>query len=466
MKIPATAIALITLQNALLQSPAEAAGAPDPLEFSETIGMQVEKVGSVPAINTAAFSYNMYPADTFDEYPMYFIDQKEGLVYSYYEDGTVTKVFDMTTSPIPAGMTLDFTFGAASAEFRVQQMSQGAKKGEVYVVMMSSTLPDGWKKADAELPAEGAFPGWVCTADNGKTPEFVRDLYRVGETPSCFDNGVGTVGFTVYQVFVKYCVDEDGDDSLTDPEPFFVLENQMTPGHLGGGIATVDKGKILWSVGDCLPFGTTGLYAPQLESEHCGKILLIDPKKGDYEVAAKGVRNSQQFRVVKQEGGRRTRTRALKGGKDKKKNKGKNKGDKDDELLVFMDIGGVTAEEMNAKSLDAILDTDEIENFGWGRSIEDGMAREGTFYVGPGSPGTLGTEPPYEGEAPIPEEGYEQPWTQFGRTAEDVYYGISGFAVAPKSFNELALIWTEFNTGLTLGTTEAFVDGEFNVNKY
>ena len=125
-----------------------------------------------------------------------------------------------------------------------------------------------------------------------------------------------------------------------------------------------------------------------------------------------------------------------------------------------MDIGGVTAEEVNAKSLDAILDTKEIENFGWGRSIKDGKAREGTFYLSPGSPGSFGPHPPCEEDAPIPEEGYEQPWIQFGRTATDYFYAISSFVVASTSFTNLALIWTEFNTGLVLGTTEAFVDGK------
>mmetsp|Transcript_10898 Transcript_10898/g.16763 ORF Transcript_10898/g.16763 Transcript_10898/m.16763 type:complete len:514 (-) Transcript_10898:225-1766(-) len=451
MKIPL--LALVSLQNVFLQNSAKAACAPDPLEFSETIGMQVEKVGSVPAANTDEWTYNMNAADSFDEYPIYFIDQKEGLVFSYDEDGTVSKVFDMTESAIPAGMTLDWTWGGATQEKRVQQLSQGARKGEVFVVMMSSTLPDGWDKADAELPAAGAFPGWTCTANPLGDPEFVRDLYRIGEIPSCFDSGAGAVGFTVYQVFVKYSIDEDG--SLIDPEPFFVLENQMAPGHFGGGMATVDKGKILWSVGDCLPFGTTGLYAPQLDSEHCGKILLIDPENGEYEVAAKGVRNSQQFRVIEQEG----RRRGLKTGKKGEEKKG-------DKLLVFMDIGGVTAEEVNAKSLDAILDTKEIENFGWGRSIEDGNAREGTFYLSPGSPGTLGTDPPCEGDAPIPEEGYEQPWIQFGRTENDFFYAISSFVVGSSSFTDLALIWTEFNTGLVLGTTDAFVDGAAPAQSY
>ena len=215
------------------------------------------------------------------------------------------------------------------------------------------------------------------------------------------------------------------------PRPFFVLENQVIPGHLGGGMATADDGTILWSVGDCLPYGTEGLYAPQMVSEHCGKILLIDPsKRGTYEVAAMGVRNSQQMHIIKNN-----------------KNPAK-------DYLVFMDIGGVTAEEVNAISMSDILDTDYVENFGWGINTTDGKRREGTFYLSPGVAGVLGTQPPCEEAAPVPEKGFVQPWIQFARSPNDFFYGISGFALTPNSFNDLSLIWTEFNTGLVLGTDE------------
>jgi len=133
----------------------------------------------------------------------------------------------------------------------------------------------------------------------------------------------------------------------------------------------------------------------------------------------------------------------------------------DIDLLVFMDIGGVTAEEVNAVPLPYLLDTTSIENFGWGRSLVDGKAREGTFYVGPGVMGVLSTDPPCEDRAPYNEPGYEQPWIQFGRTATDYFYAISGFAVAYPSFDKLEMIWSEFNTGLIMGTTQPF-----NVENY
>ena len=66
----------------------------------------------------------------------------------------------------------------------------------------------------------------------------------------------------------------------TDSRPFFVLEQQISLGHMGGGMVTVeddkDKGRfILWGVGDCLPHGMDGHYVPQLDTGACGKMIII-----------------------------------------------------------------------------------------------------------------------------------------------------------------------------------------------
>ena len=71
---------------------------------------------------------------------------------------------------------------------------------------------------------------------------------------------------------------------------------------MGGGIASTSDGSLLWSVGDCSPFGLDGMYAPQLDDETCGKILQIDADTpGSFRVVAKGVRNSQQMKIFKLE---------------------------------------------------------------------------------------------------------------------------------------------------------------------
>jgi len=421
--------------QAITTSVVDASCAPDVIEFSETIGMKVEKVGSIPTSTPGPYSYNMMVYDNFDD-KLYFCDQKLGKIYSYNPTSSdePTIIFDMETSEIPDGLTLDYLAPSPTQASRIHSMAQGKKSDEVYIVFGSSTLPSGRFQVDAQLPPEGAYPGYLCPKDNAT---FVRDIYRPGTLPACVSIGGGFPTYTIYYVFYKYTL---VNGELTNPVAFFALENNMNPGHLGGGIATVNRGgKILYSVGDCLLYGGDGRYAAQLDNSHCGKILLIDPSSpGTYNVVAKGVRNSQQMRVI---------------------NYGNMFQLRHNNVLVFMDIGGVTAEEVNGIFLDRILDTSEIENFGWGRSQVDGKTREGTCYVGPGDMGVLGTEPPSEGTAPIPEKGFEQPWIQFGRSEEDFYYGITSFVAASTSFTNLSLIWTEFNTGLLLGTTGKFNNG-------
>ena len=404
---------------------------PDPLDYHPSIGMKVEYVGSVPTNTTDAWTYNMNVEDNFED-SLFFLDQLMGKIY-YYDGDSVSNVFDIATSTIPDGITLDWTsahVGAAQTN-KVHAMTQGSSSDEVYVVFTSTTLPSEFTEAQAKLPAEGAFPGYICP-----TPQFTRDLYRIGDDVDCLSTE------TIYNVFYKYSLGSDG--SLSDPEAFFVVENQLSPGHLGGGIVTLDDGRVLWSVGDCIPYGADGRYVPQMDCQdcNCGKILLIDPSDSSFEVVAKGVRNSQQMRII-------NRPR-------------KDPSTTAPDTLVFMDIGGVTAEEVNAIPIYKLLNSDSIANFGWGRNIDDGMSREGTFYVGPGVMGVLGTEPPCEGDAPILESGYVQPWIQFGRTETDYYYAISSFAVAYDSFSNLELIWSEFNTGHIMGTDKRYYRGAKN----
>jgi len=98
----------------------------------------------------------------------------------------------------------------------------------------------------------------------------------------------------------------------------------------------------------------------------------------------------------------------------------------------------------------------KIHNFGWGRSVVDGLAREGTFYVEPGNGLVLGGNPACTKRSPKPDLGFIQPWIQFGRTATDFFYAISSFSVPSKGVDKLQLIWSEFNTGKILGTDEMY----------
>ena len=100
-------------------------------------------------------------------------------------------------------------------------------------------------------------------------------------------------------MFYKYDLKDGG---LINTVPFFVIESQRLPGHLGGGIASTGDGSFLWSVGDCLPYGLIGMYAIQLDDETRGKILKIGADTpGSFRVVAKRVRNSQQMKIFNPE---------------------------------------------------------------------------------------------------------------------------------------------------------------------
>ena len=83
-------------------------------------------------------------------------------------------------------------------------------------------------------------------------------IYRIGPIPYCVGEGETIM---TYDVFYKYKV---VGGELTNPEAFFASEKHVVPGHLGGGIATVDDGgqiQILWSTGDCTIYGIDGHLA-------------------------------------------------------------------------------------------------------------------------------------------------------------------------------------------------------------
>lgn len=202
---------------------------------------------------------------------------------------------------------------------------------------------------------------------------------------------------------------------------------------------TLEDGKLLYFTGDSLPFGTDGRAAPQDDSSHVGKILLVNPDEKVYTVVAKGLRNPQHAEFVA----------------------GNN------ELITFMDIGGVTAEEINVVSVEDLLSPTHIENFGWGRNAEDGKAREGTTYIQPGTGGTW-ESPPFDKNAPVPEPGFVQPYAQFrvyGDVVATDFIAISGPVTSTVSFikGSLQMLFADLNAGTLFGTVAPVEDSVADV---
>ena len=137
-------------------------------------------------------------------------------------------------------------------------------------------------------------------------------------------------------------------------------------------------------------------------------------------------------------------------------------------LVGFADIGGITAEEVNYVPLADLLDTSTIENFGWGRN-PDGLAREGTFYIGPGVPLVFSTEPPTEGVSPSPEPGFMQPLAQYGRNDPNGGFAVSGPVSSEESFNAITTLFGDLSKGIVYATTAPITDTNatvFRVNPY
>lgn len=383
----------------------------------DDVGVQVTPVGSVPVVNTAAGSYNMLPIENFDD--LYVVDQVEGLIYRVDDaNGDVQQVFDAAV--MEGELDFDIAYPEPiwnGGDQKVSTLFPGRTSDEVIIVFQTAVVPAtllalgfdttnlaGNTNADLQVPTDDV-PG--------------DGIYRIGEPTSG----------SVYKTFYKFSVASDG--TFVDGVPFFSYERaRNTFGHDGGGGFAAPDGRILVPVGDCLPFGQNGRRAAQDPDEHCGKILLIDPEDGTFDVAAAGVRNCQQINNY-QNG-----------------------------LLYLMDIGGITSEEVNVVSLDALLDTSEIENFGWGMREGEDFAREGTFKVEPGTPLVFAGPVCVGVQTPDEAEGFVKPWFQYGRGPDLPLFGITSAIVSDASFNRIKLATTEFNTGKLLVADEEYEEGK------
>lgn len=358
------------------------------------------KIEEVSRVGTASTANN-YASPVVSHGDLYVIDQRGTL---YRDRGTG---FSPVTPDTPQGLT-------PKGRTAIANVTAGTTSDELFVLYTSSTLPAGLNTA--ELPEGVSGP---CCGDGTQ----IDDLYdSEGNGPN-------------YQVLYRYTVTETG---LIEPDPISAYEVQSTAGaHTGGGMATLPDGRILLATGDNLLWGLNGLEAAQDDGSHVSKLLLIDPDTGTTTVAAKGLRNTQSLSLVERDG---------------------------ETFVVFADIGGVTAEEVNAIPLAELTDTTTIENFGWGIA-EDGKAREGTFYVETGEARTDGT-PVAIGEADLndpAEAGFEAPYAQFNRETPDSFFAISGVALSDISFDLIETLSADLRTGDLFATTAALTEAVVDV---
>ena len=408
--IPLTLLAAMTPAGAQDEVPA-----PDQVLESD-LTVEVTPVGTMPfelgpGFNPSVLGPNIASPVSIGKW-LYLIDQNDG-IYRTDRNGTgpLEKIFDVDDDNPGDGLTLD-------NQWAVLNMSRGKGRNSFYVMLSSSTVPT------ADIPINrlpDPLPG-LCCPDVDNEPAEVPDLYRIGNIPGQFSFFGPTS--TEWQVLYEFRL---VDGTLTDSRPIVAFETQYGPTHNGGGMLTVARGKVLFSAGDGLTFGADGRAAPQDAGEHVGKWLLIDPRDGSFSVAALGIRNSQHIEFARIRGLRKP-------------------------LLLFSDIGGVTAEEINVASVRALLDTSQPENYGWGRN-PDGNAREGTFYIQPGLPVAVG-EPQVDAFAPSPEPGFVQPHAQYGRNDPSGGVAVTGPVTSTRSFRKIKTLFSDLESGVMYATID------------
>ena len=423
----------------------QAQGGPKDVETTCGLKVKLEQVGSMPLGGSNIASPVPYRNNN-----LLLIDTEKGKIYvDKQADGIPTEIFD-AFDDTPAG--LDFNFQDLLTEY-VANVAAGPSNNELYVALQSKTIPDGISSNSIYYMPEPIVEGhsWIPFTGPLAVSE-QQDLYRLGDLPtSAINPNTGleaSCGFTTfccicnpffpattYSVFHVIYKFKFTGNKLSDPVPLAAFETQTGPTHKGGGMTALPDGRVLYATGDALPFGTNGREGAQDNESSVSKLFVID-SNGNVELLAKGLRQPQRLEIL----------------------------ETSPPMLAIGEIGGVTAEEVNVYSLDELLDTSIVENFGWGIG-PDGLGREGTFYTAPGTAGIFGTQPPAVGTAPTPEPGYIQPHAQYGRFDASQFIAVTGPVGSTTSFitGSIKLLFADLPSGTFLATTGA--PGTYDVDE-
>jgi len=318
-------VVFVMLLSSLIAGIAVAAPPAPDLVIESDLTVQVEYVNTMPFVLGPAVALG-------DPVPnlgspvaignkLYLIDQNDAI---YRLNGqNLQEIFNV--SKAPDGLTLD-------NRQSILNISPGRKKNSIYVMFTSGSEPTTGIPI-YRLPA--ALPGVCCLGADPfpGTPIPLADLYRIGTIPGPLGFFFPTPTRTEYQVLYEFKL---AGNKLKDPRAIAAFETQSGPTHNGGGMLTLDDGRVLFATGDALPFGAEGRAAAQDPNEYVSKLLIINPDDGSIEVAAQGIRNVQHVEFVLNDAS-------------------------ESSVVSFADIGGVTAEEVNFVSVEDLLDTRDRE---------------------------------------------------------------------------------------------------------
>ena len=290
------------------------------------------------------------------------------------------------------------------------------------VVIGTSELPSGIS-ATANLGIFNIAGNGGDTAYVGFTSSTLpAEFTNVHHLPQDDAYTLGGTALPNYDLIYRYAVAPDG--SLSMPVALTAFETGISSpvggAHFGGGMLVLPDGKLLLARGDNLNQLYDGMTYAQDEDTTVAKLLIIDGTTGSVEVAATGVRNVQRLTYT----------------------------DASQTQIAFADIGRTVAEEINVVDVASLINTTEIENFGWGRNA-DGLAREGTFYINGGN--YMGMTPAAVGIVPAPESGFISPYAQFGRPDSGLF-AVSGPVLSDISFNVIDMLFGDLASGALFAT--------------
>ena len=290
--------------------------------------------------------------------------------YIYRWDGSTAREL-LTPRSIPADLAI---FGPEP----LLNVAANAAGSKVYAVFVSSKLPKGLKPVSF-----GRDPSVFLRSESG--------------------------WYVVYEFAYER-------GALSQPKPITALKARWD-GHLGGGLAVLDDGALLFAVGENGDSYEDGGDYSQAPDNHLAKIVRIDSGSAQVRIVARGVRNAQRLVVV---------------------------GAGDEARLVFIDDGGWVAEELNAISLKELQTAEPPLNFGWGRAKEDGKAREGTLYIDKVG-NAIGT-------IQAGEQGFVEPSADFGRITTEAF-GATGPVLSQRSFSRITALFGDLISGAVFAIT-------------
>ncbi len=328
-------------------------------------------------------------------------------------------------SPVVINEMLYIPDQRGGAVYRFDENPDGGTATQVFDV--KTDAPGGLKNLDK-------FYSILNIADGPGNSVYVvftsRDLPKGVVAEPLPNDDLYLLGELSYQIVYKYELNPF-DGSEGEPDPVVLAAFEQVPGHRGGGLLTLPNGNPLFARGDNLGFNRDGLTYAQDDNFTVSKLLIIDQDTGAITLAARGVRNVQRLTYA-----------------DAEKTK-----------IAFAEIGANTTDEINVVLVADLLDTSQIENFGWGRipgddsdgDGTDGTAREGTFYINAGHTEIPKTTPVALGEASLGEEGFIQPYAQAFSEGADLF-ALSGPVYSNDYFTSIDALFGDLVSGSIFAT--------------